>query len=166
MCVPIQQQRQRCLSRGRTSRTTVSGIGRSSSSAFCRYLLLSVFLCCSMTMRDDFHLKFLGVVNALAFAPRSVKKSRETRYFTKECLIPPLEPSEADNFANLTLHSDKIHFGPLPVVYTNDPKTVGQWIRRHVPTSEKCTIGFDVEVGHRCRLIFCLCFVVLPFREL
>ena len=145
------QQRQHRLQRGRTSRTTLSRIVRPSSSA---YMLLSLFLLYITTIRDDCHFKFSGAVYALALTPRLAKKSREARYFTDECLIPPLEPY--NTYENITTHSDKIHLGPLPVVYTNDPRTVAQWLSEHVQPSRGCTIGFDVEVSITCSVGACV----------
>lgn len=79
--------------------------------------------------------------------PRSTK-SREARYFTKSCLVPPLEHIE--QFANsTTLHCDEINTGALPVVYTNDPKTVSEWLNEHVVPAENCVVGFDLEVRQK-----------------
>uniref|UniRef100_A0A7S3P9I6 3'-5' exonuclease domain-containing protein n=1 Tax=Amphora coffeiformis TaxID=265554 RepID=A0A7S3P9I6_9STRA len=151
MYMSSQPSWQNGLSRGRrrTRRATVSRIriaGRALSA--CRRSLLLPILCSLYTMttmlRNDSHFTLLFPAVALALAPprmvQSTKTKSQTRYFTDECLLPPLAPLED----SMTLHSNKIHLGPLPVVYTNDPKTVAQWLSQHVPGGGS-TIGFDLE---------------------
>ena len=106
-----------------------------------RYLLLAT-LFLRFNNRDDVHLWPLCGVQA--WMPRSTK-SREARYFTKACLIPPLEPVE--QLGNATLHCHKIHTGALPVVSTNDPKSVSEWLNEYVVPAGNCVIGFDLEVS-------------------
>ena len=117
-------------------------------------LLLTVFLSLYITtIRDDAHLVPPSFC-VKALTPRSASsksRPRETRYFTEECLIPPLQPlddrhASNGNFTTSSLNSDKIHLGPLPVVYTNNPKTLAQWLAEHIPSTGHCTIGFDLEV--------------------
>lgn len=97
---------------------------------------------------DDLHLLPLlrGVKALMARSTTTTKSGREARYFTKSFLISSLEPLDKDK-NNFTLNSNKINTGALPVIYTNDPKTVSEWLAMHIPAQGKCTIGFDLEVS-------------------
>lgn len=143
------QQQQREYRRGRTSRRTLSRIGHERCTSLhsyvpCYHFLLLLAMLLMLYNGDDVYL--LPRVKALV--PRSTTtKSREgARYFTKSFLIPPLEPLDNDKNNHFRLNSNKINTGALPVIYTNDPKTVSEWINMHIPAAGKCTIGFDVEV--------------------
>lgn len=74
----------------------------------------------------------------------SSRKENTARYFTKKVEIPPLATLPD---VSTTLHSDKINMGPLPVVYTNNPKTVSKWISEYIPAGQPCTLGIDIEVS-------------------
>ena len=153
MYLPCQSQRspRKRQRRGRTSRRTISrkinGVFSSISRLhqWIQYFVSAFMIHFCHVVRDDFHF-----VHVIALTPTRIPtKSRETRYFTEECLIPPLKP--LDSARNASIYSDKIHFGALPVTYTNDPKTVSRWIADHIVdktcTSTTTTIGFDLEVS-------------------
>jgi len=169
MCMSGQQPRQHGLTRRRTHRTTVSrmiGTGTILSTltspphrSLWVFTLMSLHIIMMTTvtmLRNNSHFAFPAVAMALT-PPRLLiqkTKSGETRYFTEECIIPPLQPLEEESYDGITtrlLHSTRIQLGPLPVVYTNDPKTVEQWLSEHVSSlegGEGSTIGFDLEVSH------------------
>jgi len=48
----------------------------------------------------------------------------------------------------------------LPVLYTNDPYQLNQWLVEHVPM-DPCCIGFDTEVNILKTELFCLLGVKL-----
>jgi hypothetical protein len=62
---------------------------------------------------------------------------REPRYFAQEALLPGL--------ANLDELQPEFVVPGLPVLYTNDPKRVSDWLGDHVGPNGG-TLGFDVEV--------------------
>ena len=72
---------------------------------------------------------------------------RESRYFAVQQMLPPLSRDMA-SFENstVTLPYSSSHGEPLPVVYTNNPKVVTQWLSNHIPSSDGI-LGFDVEVS-------------------
>lgn len=63
---------------------------------------------------------------------------RETRYFTEELVLPPLQP-----IAQGTVNE---YSKSLPLLYTNDPKMISHWLAEHI-SHNGCVLGFDVEVG-------------------
>lgn len=147
----VPNQRNHCRwgrrKRGSTPKTNCTTTLNTRSDGIGSLFLLSyaLLLCHMSSMRDDCqHLNASIFVNGFSF--RSTK-SRENRYFTMEYPIPPLNSisNATRTTTTTTLNSDKICVGPLPVVYTNDPRSVSQWIVENIPPGG-CTVGFDVEV--------------------
>lgn len=70
----------------------------------------------------------------------------DSRYFTVEDVLPPLQafPAASANDALPYRQRSKVTKKPLPIVYTNDPKQVSQWLCQHIPSSGGL-LGFDVE---------------------
>lgn len=118
--------------KGRASRKSASIMRRRTD------LSLPFWLALVLCYRDGSHLG--PSWGALAFSTRQTN-ARETRYFTEECLIPPIQRCSNES----QTAADSINVEALPVVYTNDPKAVSRWIANHVP-SEGCVLGFDLEV--------------------
>lgn len=118
--------------KGRASRKSASIMRRRTNPS------LPFWLALVLCYRDGSHLS--PSWGALAFSTRQTNE-RETRYFTEECLIPPIQRCSNES----QTAADSINVEALPVVYTNDPKAVSRWIANHVP-SEGCVLGFDLEV--------------------
>ena len=59
------------------------------------------------------------------------------RYFTATGVLPPLLPA---SYSAPMEDQDEA----IPVTYTNDPKTVDEWLCRNVPY-DGCFLGFDIE---------------------
>jgi hypothetical protein len=105
-------------------------------------------------------------VDAMVLLGNSRSMRGSSRYFTVEQILPPLQ-SASSSFQNSTetiipYSRSKPFIGrPLPVVYTNDPKHVSQWLSNNIPSSGG-TIGFDVEVGwnvlESCKKSICVPF--------
>lgn len=69
------------------------------------------------------------------------------RYFTKDGMLPPLVSLSAVRSNQTTSVPYVEDEGrSIPVVYTNDPCSVEEWLSENLPTNG-CTIGFDVEVS-------------------
>jgi hypothetical protein len=81
-------------------------------------------------------------------------KSPRDRHFTSTGILPPLSPSSdpEKEEQNLMLPlPPKTHpTEPIRVTYTNDPKTVEEWLCRNVPY-DGCFLGFDIERLPECR---------------
>jgi hypothetical protein len=75
-------------------------------------------------------------IHALSLRPSS---RRETRYFSQQLVAPPLAPLA--DMSNI----ESSHHQELPILYTNDPRVVSQWLQEHVDRNG-CVLGFDVEV--------------------
>lgn len=70
--------------------------------------------------------------------PRNRRKP--VSLFTKRKTLPPLESlndNEGENIKSIA--------GPFPLVYTNDPATVTQWIDKYVTRKSINYVGFDTE---------------------
>lgn len=96
----------------------------------------------------SFFLLAIGIFSATAFLPRTQK--RNTRYFTTEAVLPaiPVVPSPSNATAACGLPPAYMRgYGfPIPVVYTNSPQAISNWLSDNVPSSEEpCILGFDVE---------------------
>lgn len=68
---------------------------------------------------------------------------RNDRYFTAKGVLPSLAPAAYVNPTNPLAIIDETE-EPIPVTYTNDPKTVDDWLCRNVPY-DGCFLGFDIE---------------------
>lgn len=122
---------------------------------------------------DGAYLNPNSATSAAAAAAPPVKNERYTfltrpreKYFTSTGILPPLAPSShdaaAEEDANAQSHS---LVSPLPprsassssqtitpsnqepeiwVTYTNDPKTVDDWLCKNIPY-DGCFLGFDIE---------------------
>jgi hypothetical protein len=94
------------------------------------------------------------------------------RFFTEGGILPPLTRSESSqvfpNETQSTIPYSEYTGRQIPVMYTNDPKSVYRWFSDNLPHAG-CTIGFDVEVclkaTARLLLLFFL-FVLFFAREL
>ena len=82
-------------------------------------------------------LLLLGPIRSIALSSSS---RRETRYFTQELELPPL-PSMQTGINNEYTKS-------IPLVYTNDPKIVSNWLGEQISSHGGCILGLDVEVGY------------------
>jgi len=71
---------------------------------------------------------------------------RKSRYFAVQQTLPPLS-RHMPAFANQTetLPYSSFHGRSLPVMYTNSPSVVSNWLADNLPSSEGI-LGFDVEV--------------------
>jgi hypothetical protein len=76
-------------------------------------------------------------------------QSSKTRYFTFETTLPPLA-SISENYSNDTLTTpyQENHGHSIPVVYTNDPLSVYQWLKLNLPNEPGGIVGFDTEVSY------------------
>jgi hypothetical protein len=100
-----------------------------------------------------------------------LKTPRNDRHFTSTGILPPLSPAsdpdrEAQNLLlplpprnpqhrstkNTKNNNNNIEASepPIRVTYTNDPKTVDEWLCRNVPY-DGCFLGFDIERLPECR---------------
>ena len=79
--------------------------------------------------------------------PHERRQLLPSQDFTHTSSLPPLQPVKSDEPLPDYLQRN------IPLVYTNDPKTVCQWLQENLPM-DCCTIGFDVEVGTFCWLSF------------
>ena len=70
-------------------------------------------------------------------------RRESTRYFSKELMVPPLDPLDDGPLSSSSCDCDSSN--PLSVLYTNDPRSVSQWLAEHVDP-RGCVLGFDVEV--------------------
>lgn len=68
-----------------------------------------------------------------------LSSKRETRYFTRELELPPLQLIAEGTAKNEYTKS-------LPLLYTNDPKIVSSWLGEQI-SHGGCILGLDVEVG-------------------
>lgn len=74
---------------------------------------------------------------------------RRSRYFCVQQMLPPLSrhmPSFANQTDILPYSSPSPHARSLPVMYTNDPRRISDWLSEHLPSSNGI-LGFDVEVS-------------------
>lgn len=77
------------------------------------------------------------------------------RYFTYGATLPPLEkvrqPLQNHTDSSFLLSAQRTPSNPMegstiPVMYTNNPKSVYEWLSDHLPT-DGCILGFDIEVS-------------------
>ena len=73
-------------------------------------------------------------------------RKESTRYFTQELTALPLDPLDGPSSLGCCDSSHPL----LPILYTNDPRAVSQWLAENVNPGG-CILGFDVEV----RLLLC-----------
>jgi len=80
--------------------------------------------------------------------PAQPRREAASRYFTEYFEFPPLERCTTDSSSsNINQKGNRVMKRPnLPVLYTNDPKSVSHWLSDNVPRSG-CTLGFDMEVS-------------------
>lgn len=69
-------------------------------------------------------------------SPIAPTHSSRSPFFRGDLVLPPLP----------TASSTSGRSKGLPVVYTNDPKQVKDWLETNIP-SHGCALGFDVEVS-------------------
>eukprot|EP00980_Cylindrotheca_fusiformis_P031694 scaffold26800_cov127-Cylindrotheca_fusiformis.AAC.1 len=78
--------------------------------------------------------------------------SLNTRYFTYETVLPPLPCAEAyASNDTLTIPYASSRGRSLPVVYTNDPATISDWLSENLPREHGGILGFDTESLPRLR---------------
>ena len=75
---------------------------------------------------------------ALSSSPSNPGRRRKRVVFTTHQVAPPLESLSENKRNNLCQ--------PLPITYTNDPVTIGNWIHENIYSSPYSHVGFDVEV--------------------
>ena len=78
---------------------------------------------------------------AAAYRPNPSSRTTSSRYFTEHKGLPPV-PVLAETHAPCYNQLDT-----LPLVYTNNPRTVSQWLSENVPSEGSTVLGFDVEVS-------------------
>ena len=103
------------------------------------------------------------LVKAMVFITTSSSSSSRTsnnRYFTQHSILPRLDKMESSwSFSNETTSlptttattTSTVPYSEytgreIPVVYTNDPKSVYSWFTENLSTNG-CVVGFDVEVS-------------------
>src|SRR3569623_1277678 len=89
--------------------------------------------CCSALL--------LSLSGVAAFSGMSSRRTGDSRYFGVHLTAPPLQRVE-----DSVVDFDPQYGTTLDVLYTNDPRSVSQWLSDNVP-SNGCTLGFDIEVS-------------------
>ena len=83
-------------------------------------------------------------------SPAQPRRETASRYFTEYFEYPPLERCSSSDMNN-EVNRVVMTRANLPVLYTNDPKSVSHWLSDNVPRSG-CTLGFDMEVSQFVRM--------------
>lgn len=97
----------------------------------------------------------LRLLSSVSIALSLSSSKRETRYFTKELELPPLQP-----MADAPAHN-VVYTKSLPLIYTNDPKVVSSWLGEQI-SHGGCILGLDVEVGSM-EYVYCMYIVFCAF---
>mmetsp|Transcript_17619 Transcript_17619/g.43346 ORF Transcript_17619/g.43346 Transcript_17619/m.43346 type:complete len:348 (-) Transcript_17619:186-1229(-) len=65
--------------------------------------------------------------------------------FTLEDVLPPMVPVARGQSGIHSNAENSNHCTSIPVVYTNDPQSISQWLSEHFPHGQIGIVGFDTE---------------------